>query len=77
MRRRLKGIPLWGIPNEMNLVTTSGDGRVGPEDGVRLARRHAEQVPKIHALLETFLLEIPTPQEARTTLGLRGRKKEM
>src|ERR1700719_3317622 len=52
--------------------------RVGLEDSLyagkgRLATSNAEQVRLIRSILEPLSLEIATPDEARTILGLKGR----
>jgi uncharacterized protein (DUF849 family) len=54
-----------------------GNVRVGLEDSLyigkgRLATSNAEQVAKIRHILEELSLEIATPAEARTALGLKG-----
>lgn len=56
-----------------------GNVRVGLEDSLfigkgELARSNAEQVRKIRAIVEELGREIATPAEARTMLGLKGRK---
>lgn len=68
--------------HQMPLVTQAalmgGNVRVGLEDSLsigagRLAVSNAEQVEKIRGVLESLGLEIATPAEARTMLGLKGR----
>jgi len=51
--------------------------RVGLEDGLYISRgqlavSNAEQVRKIRRILDEFGMEIATPDEARTMLGLKG-----
>ncbi|HMQ57016.1 MAG TPA: 3-keto-5-aminohexanoate cleavage protein [Rhizobiaceae bacterium] len=55
-----------------------GNVRVGLEDSIwagpgRLATSNAEQVGIIRAIVESMGLELATPDEARTVLGLKGR----
>jgi len=57
-----------------------GNVRVGLEDSIyvgkgELAKSNADQVKKIRSVLETLSLEIATPDEARTILGLKGGDK--
>jgi uncharacterized protein (DUF849 family) len=52
--------------------------RVGIEDSLyagkgKLATSNAEQVRLIRSILEPLSLEIASPDEARTILGLKGR----
>jgi uncharacterized protein (DUF849 family) len=54
-----------------------GSVRVGLEDSLyvgrgQLAKSNAEQVLKARAILEALDIEIATPAEARTILGLKG-----
>ena len=54
-----------------------GNVRVGLEDSLylgkgRLAESNAEQVSKIRRILDELSLEIATPAEARSMLGLKG-----
>jgi uncharacterized protein (DUF849 family) len=51
--------------------------RVGLEDGLfigrgRMAESNAEQVAKIKRILDELSLEVATPEDARTILGLKG-----
>lgn len=68
--------------HQMSLLTMGavmgGNVRVGLEDSLylgkgQLARTCAEQVRKIRRILEELSLEIATPDEARTMLGLKGK----
>ena len=68
--------------HQMPLLTVGavlgGNVRVGLEDSLylgrgQLARSCAEQVRKIRRILEELSLEIATPDEARSMLGLKGR----
>ena len=67
--------------HQMPLLTMGavlgGSVRVGLEDSLylgkgQLARSCAEQVRKIRRILEELSLEVATPAEARTMLGLKG-----
>ena len=67
--------------HQMPMVTMSallgGNVRVGLEDSLyigkgRLAQSNAEQVAKIHRILEELSLEIATPAEARSMLATKG-----
>ena len=54
-----------------------GNVRVGLEDLLwlgrgQLAQGNADQVRRIRAILENLSLEIATPDEARSRLGLKG-----
>jgi len=57
-------------------ATMGGSVRVGLEDslydGGELAASNAVQVRRIRAILESLSLEVATPAEARTMLGLKG-----
>ena len=51
--------------------------RVGLEDSIyvargQLAKSNAEQVSKIHRILEELSLEVATPAETRRMLHLKG-----
>jgi len=68
--------------HQMPLLTMGavmgGNVRVGLEDSLYLgkgemAKSCAEQVRKIRRILEELSLEVATPDEARTLLGLKGR----
>lgn len=70
--------------HQMPLLTMAavmgGNVRVGLEDSLYLgkgllATSCAEQVLKIRRILQELSLEIATPDEARTMLGLKGRHK--
>jgi uncharacterized protein (DUF849 family) len=57
-----------------------GHVRVGLEDNLylekgRLAVSNAEQVARVRQVLEPLGFQIATPDEARATLGLKGRDK--
>jgi len=57
-----------------------GNVRVGLEDSLylgkgELAVSNADQVRKVRRILDELSLEIATPDEARATLGLKGRDK--
>jgi uncharacterized protein (DUF849 family) len=59
-------------------ASMGGNVRVGLEDSIyigkgELARGNAEQVRKIRSILESLSLEVATPEEARSMLGLKGR----
>jgi uncharacterized protein (DUF849 family) len=59
-------------------ATMGANVRVGLEDSLwggpgRLAESSAEQVRMIRTVIEGLSLEIATPDEARATLGLKGR----
>ncbi len=67
--------------HQMPLLTMGavmgGNVRVGLEDSLylgrgELAKSCAEQVRKIRRILEELSLEVATPDEARTMLGLKG-----
>jgi uncharacterized protein (DUF849 family) len=67
--------------HQMSLLTMGaimgGNVRVGLEDSLylgkgQLAKSCAEQVRKIRRILEELSLEIASPDEARTMLGLKG-----
>lgn len=67
--------------HQMSLVTMGAilgsSVRVGLEDSIYLskgvlARSNAEQVAKIRRILEELSLDIATPDEARSLLGLKG-----
>ncbi|MGI9413438.1 MAG: 3-keto-5-aminohexanoate cleavage protein [Hyphomicrobiales bacterium] len=67
--------------HQMSLVTTSailgGHVRVGLEDSLylkkgQLARSNAEQVALARQIIEGLSLEVASPDEARTALGLKG-----
>jgi uncharacterized protein (DUF849 family) len=69
--------------HQMPLVTMGavmgGNVRVGLEDSLylgrgRMAKSNAEQVRKVRRILEELSLEVATPDDARTMLGLKGRK---
>jgi uncharacterized protein (DUF849 family) len=54
-----------------------GNVRVGLEDSLyirkgQLAKSNADQVKAIRSILETLSIEVATPDEARTMLGLKG-----
>lgn len=54
-----------------------GNVRVGLEDSLyigpgQLARSNADQVTKIRGIIESLGLDIATPEQARTRLGLKG-----
>ena len=54
-----------------------GNVRVGLEDSLylergKMATSNAEQVKKIRRILDELSLDIATPDEARTILGLKG-----
>jgi uncharacterized protein (DUF849 family) len=68
--------------HQMSLLTMGavmgGNVRVGLEDSLYLSRGQlaqscAEQVRKMRRILEELSLEIATPDEARTMLGLKGK----
>lgn len=68
--------------HQMPLLTMGavmgGNVRAGLEDSLylgrgQLARSCAEQVHKIRRILDELSLEVATPAEARTMLGLKGR----
>ncbi|NUZ05297.1 3-keto-5-aminohexanoate cleavage protein [Piscinibacter koreensis] len=68
--------------HQMSLLTMGavlgGNVRVGLEDSLyldrgSLARSNAEQVRKIRRILQELSLEIATPDDARSMLGLKGR----
>jgi uncharacterized protein (DUF849 family) len=68
--------------HQTNFVTTGailgGNVRVGLEDNLYLekgvlAESNAAQVTKIRGILEELSLEIATPDEVRSRLGLKGR----
>ncbi|MBH9086873.1 3-keto-5-aminohexanoate cleavage protein, partial [Pseudomonas aeruginosa] len=68
--------------HQMPLATVSavmgGNVRVGLEDSVylgkgELAVSNADQVRKIRRILDELSLEVATPDEVRTMLGLKGR----
>ena len=70
--------------HQMPMVTQAalmgGNVRVGLEDSLsvgpgELATSNAQQVSKMRGILESFGLEIATPDEARAMLGLKGREK--
>lgn len=70
--------------HQMSLLTVGaimgGNVRVGLEDSLylgkgQMAKSNAEQVRKIRRILEELSLEIATPEEARTMLGLKGADK--
>ena len=59
-------------------VSLGGNVRVGLEDSLwlgpgRLAESNAAQVQAVRKVIESFGLEAATADEARTTLGLKGR----
>ncbi len=67
--------------HQMGMLTMAaqmgGNVRVGLEDSLylgkgRLAESNAEQVSKIRRILDELSLEIATPAEARSMLGLKG-----
>ncbi|MCS0631201.1 3-keto-5-aminohexanoate cleavage protein [Telluria mixta] len=67
--------------HQMSLLTMGaimgGNVRVGLEDSLylgkgRMATSNAEQVRKIRRILEELSLEVATPDEARSMLGLKG-----
>ena len=67
--------------HQMSFVTQAallgGNVRVGIEDSIyvgkgMLAKSNAEQVAKIRRIVEELSLEVATPTEARTLLGLKG-----
>ena len=67
--------------HQMPMVTMAavmgGHVRVGLEDNLtlgpgELARSNADQVSRIRSVLEALALDIATPVEARTMLGLKG-----
>ncbi|WP_029921446.1 3-keto-5-aminohexanoate cleavage protein [Nevskia soli] len=65
------------IPVATQAITLGGNVRVGLEDSLwlkkgRLATSCAEQVVLVRGLIETMGLEIATPDEARSILGLKG-----
>ncbi|MFB9124412.1 3-keto-5-aminohexanoate cleavage protein [Paraburkholderia dipogonis] len=65
------------IPVATQSVTLGGNVRVGLEDSLwlkkgQLARSCAEQVTLVRSLIETMGLEIATPDDARSILGLKG-----
>ncbi|CAO3438893.1 3-keto-5-aminohexanoate cleavage protein [Azospirillum argentinense] len=65
------------IPFTTMAAVMGGNVRVGLEDSLylskgRLARNSAEQVAKIHRILEELSLEVATPAEARAMLALKG-----
>ncbi|MES2942452.1 MAG: 3-keto-5-aminohexanoate cleavage protein [Pseudomonadota bacterium] len=69
-------------PRQMPLITQAalkgGHVRVGLEDPLylgkgELAKTNAEQLSLIRSILESLGLEIASPDEARATLGLKGR----
>lgn len=66
------------IPLVTQAAMLAGNVRVGLEDSLflgkgQLADSNADQVRKIRRILDELSLEIATPQEARATLGLKGR----
>jgi len=70
--------------NQMPFATQAalrgGHVRVGLEDSLYIARgqlatSNAEQVTKIRGIVEALGLEIATPAEARSALGLKGRDR--
>lgn len=68
------------MPVATQAALMGGNVRVGLEDSLsigpsRLATSNAEQVSMIRGLLETLGMEIATPQEARSMLGLKGKDK--
>ncbi len=59
-------------------AATGGNVRVGLEDSLwdgpgALARSNADQVRRVRTIIEALSLEIASPAEARTLLGLKGR----
>ena len=67
--------------HQFNMITVSAvmgsHVRVGLEDGLfigrgRMAESNAEQVAKIKRILDELSLEVATPEDARTILGLKG-----
>jgi len=65
------------IPLATHAALMGGHLRVGLEDSLfitrgELAKSNAEQVAKIVRILTELGIEIATPDEARTTLGLKG-----
>ena len=66
------------IPIAMMSASMGGNVRVGLEDSLwlqkgKLATSNADQVKLVRGLLEAQGLELATPDEARTILGLKGR----
>jgi uncharacterized protein (DUF849 family) len=65
------------IPFTTMTAAMGGNVRVGLEDSLyigkgKLAQSNGEQVSKIRRILEDLSLEVATPDEARTMLGLKG-----
>jgi len=69
--------------SQMSLATIAasigGNVRVGLEDSLwdgpgQLAKSNADQVHRIRTIIEALSLEVATPEEARTTLRLKGRE---
>lgn len=67
--------------NQMNIAAMAasmgGHVRVGLEDSLwigpgQLAKSNAEQVQKVRLIIEGLGLEVATPDDARTILGLKG-----
>ncbi|WP_136440175.1 3-keto-5-aminohexanoate cleavage protein [Pacificoceanicola onchidii] len=67
--------------NQMNIASMAaaqgGNVRVGLEDSLwispgTLAESNADQVSKVRGILEGLSIEIATPDEARSILGLKG-----
>ena len=68
------------IPIASMSIAMGGNVRVGLEDSLwlkkgRLAESNAEQVTLIRGIIERMGLEVATPDEARTILGLKGADK--
>ncbi len=65
------------MPLATHSILLGGNVRVGLEDNLgiargRLASSNAEQVTKVRRIIEEAGLEIATPAEARSLLGLKG-----
>jgi uncharacterized protein (DUF849 family) len=68
------------MPFAVQAALRGGHVRVGLEDSLYIAKgqlstSNAEQVRKIRGLIEPLGLEIATPDEARSILGLKGRNR--
>ncbi len=65
------------LPFGITAASLGGSVRVGLEDNLfisrgKLAESNAQQVLKLRRILEDLSLEVATPDEARTRLGLKG-----
>jgi uncharacterized protein (DUF849 family) len=66
------------MPFSTQTALMGGNVRVGLEDSLfigkgQMAQSNAQQVEKIKRVLAEFSLEIATPEETRTMLGLKGK----